>query len=91
MKKKTTTCQCQNSKKENKSTINIGKILEECKKCEKTLSIKQITEIMHLSISSLYNNGRFLKEIEEALGEEKFNGFVGSLISTLLINMYTNA
>lgn len=68
--------------------IKLGKLLEDTKECHKKVEIKVVHEAVIGSVAALYQGGSILKETEKALGEEKYNVLLTSLISSILLTVY---
>lgn len=70
--------------------INLQKIVEDCKACNKQLTVSEATDIFISSYSMLYNEGSVLKDIEKKLGDNEYNLLITSMMSTFLTNLFVN-
>lgn len=71
--------------------IPLKKIVDDCKACNKPIDVSEVADIYLGSFSTLYNEGGVLKEVEKRIGEDNFNLFVTSMMSTFLVTLYCSA
>ncbi len=68
--------------------VDLKGIVKKCYKCTKTITVKEVTEIVHGSLQLLYKEGTILKRVEKTIGEEDWNILVTSVMGTFLSSLY---
>ena len=70
--------------------IPLSKVIEDAKKCNKSVPVKEVANIVEFTMASLYHEGKILKEVEQTIGEHKFNVLMTSIIGTIISSTYAN-
>ena len=71
--------------------IPLEQIMKDAKKCNKTVKVSDVADVMENGFSALYQSGTILKKVQAKVGDEDFNTLITSLLSTFITTIYANA